>query len=102
MDVTPRQCAKKSAPYFYRGFVMKYTVTFIALLLSGCASQQQTGEFEDVVIADHHCPGEIDRSYSTTIYSSDEPEKVGKTEVITRCNPVKTETEFERDLRQKH
>lgn len=57
---------------------MKYTLAFIALLLSGCASQQQMGEFEDVVIADHHCPGEIDRSYNTTIYSSDEPEKLAK------------------------
>jgi len=79
---------------------MKYTLTFITLLLSGCASQQQKGEFEDVVIADHHCPGEIDRSYNTTIYSSDEPEKIGKTEVTTHCTPVKTETEFERDLRE--
>lgn len=79
---------------------MKYTLTFITLLLFGCASQQQMGEFEDVVIADHHCPGEIDRSYNTTIYSSDEPEKIGKTEVTTHCTPVKTETEFERDLRE--
>lgn len=54
---------------------MKYSVITLMVLLAGCASQAQLDEFERGMVNDIYCPGEVDESYSTTIYSSDNPEK---------------------------
>ncbi|WP_394192827.1 hypothetical protein [Pseudoalteromonas atlantica] len=79
---------------------MKFlSVLTVFLLLAGCASQEVKDGYENGVYAEHEClGGEVETDYNYTIFSSDEDE-INKSTVQSTCQPVKTETEFERDLR---
>ncbi|WP_065978313.1 hypothetical protein [Pseudoalteromonas lipolytica] len=79
---------------------MKVTpILLILLMLTGCASQEVREGSANEVYAEHEClGGELETDYSYTIYSTDEDDS-SKGSVTSTCHPVKTETEFERDLR---
>lgn len=77
--------------------VISILITF--LILSGCASKEMPEGYGDEVFAEHEClGGEVETDYNYTIFSSDEDES-NKSTVQSTCQPVKTETEFERDIR---
>ena len=79
---------------------MKFvSVLTVFLLLAGCASQGVKDGHGNEVFAEHEClGGEVETDYNYTIFSTDKDE-AKKSTVQTHCQPVKTETEFERDLR---
>lgn len=79
---------------------MKFlSVLTVFLLLAGCASQEVKDGYENGVYAEHEClGGEVETDYNYTIFSTDKDE-ANKSTVQTHCQPVKTETEFEQDLR---
>lgn len=79
---------------------MKFvSVLTVFLLLAGCASQEVKDGYGNEVFAEHEClGGEVETDYNYTIFSTDKDE-ANKSTVQTHCQPVKTETEFERDLR---
>ncbi|MFY8283410.1 hypothetical protein AAEU31_07630 [Pseudoalteromonas sp. SSMSWG5] len=79
---------------------MKATPIVLALaMLAGCASQAVVDGAENEIYAEHEClGGELETDYSYTIFSTDDDDSK-KAEVKSTCHPVKTESEFERDLR---
>ena len=79
---------------------MKAIPIVLALaMLAGCASQAVVDGAENEIYAEHEClGGELETDYSYTIFSTDDDDGK-KAEVRSTCHPVKTESEFERDLR---
>ena len=73
---------------------MKYAIIITAT--AGCASPEQQQSFEQAMLEQANCSGEVEQSYRMTIYSSDEPEKVGKTELQKKCYPIPTHGDFEK------
>lgn len=75
---------------------MKLIIAGLVLVLAGCASEQQMAEFEHGMPNEIDCPGGVEHSYDTTIFSSDEPQKVGKTKVNTKCRQIDMRSEIEK------
>ena len=79
---------------------MKAIPIVLALaMLAGCASQVVVDGAENEIYAEHEClGGELETDYSYTIFSTDDDDS-NQSSVKSTCHPVKTESEFERDLR---
>lgn len=77
---------------------MRLIICSVFILLVGCASEQRLAEFEQGIPNEIDCPGGVEHSYDTTIYSSDEPENVGKTKVKATCRQIDMRTEQEKQL----
>lgn len=80
---------------------MRLVVFSFLVLLTGCASQQQMAGFEQDRLNDIDCPGGVERSYDTTIFSSDDPQSVGKTKVTAKCKQIDMRTEQEKQHSKK-
>lgn len=75
---------------------MKLIVCSVLVLLAGCASEQQLAEFEQQIPSEIDCPGGVEQSYDTTIFSSDEPENVGKTKMSAKCRQIDMRSDLEK------
>ena len=75
---------------------MKLIVCSFLVLLTGCASQQQVAGFEQHIPNEIDCPGGVEHSYDTTIFSSDEPQDVGKTKVNAKCRQIDMRSDLEK------
>ncbi|WP_151172791.1 hypothetical protein [Pseudoalteromonas ruthenica] len=75
---------------------MKYAIIILTAALAGCASPEQQQSFEQAMLEQANCSGEVEQSYRMTFYSSDKPENVGKTELQKKCNPNPTHGDFEK------
>ncbi|GKW53966.1 hypothetical protein NCCP2140_30190 [Pseudoalteromonas sp. NCCP-2140] len=76
-----------------------FTVLIALLMFTGCASQAVKDGSANEIYAEHEClGGELETDYSYTIFSTDDDDS-NKGSVKSTCHPVKTESEFERDLR---
>jgi hypothetical protein len=75
---------------------MRLMVCSFLVLLSGCASQQQVSGFEQDMMSEIDCPGGVEHSYDTTVFSSDEPQNVGKTKVNTKCRQIDMRSDIEK------
>lgn len=80
---------------------MRLIVCSFLVLLTGCASQQQVAEFEQTIPNEMDCPGGVEHSYDTTIFSSDEPQNVGKTKVNAKCKQIDMRSELEKQHSKK-
>ena len=80
---------------------MKTYIAISLLFLSACASNDTLETYENGARAEAYChPNTVEQNYEYTIYSSDKKEKKNKTKVTTTCQPVQTETDFERANRE--
>ena len=75
---------------------MKLIVCSFLVLLTGCASLQQLTGFEQGIPNEIDCPGGVEHSYDTTIFSSDEPQSVGKTKVNTKGRQIDMRSDLEK------
>lgn len=75
---------------------MRLMVCAVLVLLAGCASEQQVAEFDQQMPNEIDCPGGVEHSYDTTIFSSDEPENVGKTKVKATCRQIDMRSDLEK------
>lgn len=75
---------------------MKLIIAGLVLMLAGCASEQQLAEFEHGIPKEIDCPGGVEHSYDTTIFSSEEPQSVGKTKVNTKCRQIDMRSDIEK------
>lgn len=84
------------------GEKMKYSLITILVLLVGCSSNEQLDVYEQTMIDRIDCPGGVERSYSRTLYSTDDTEDTKTTKVTTVCNRFETQTDFEKENRKQH
>lgn len=80
---------------------MRLIVCSFLILLTGCASQQQLADFEQDRLNEIDCPNGVEHSFDTTIFSSDEPQSVGKTTMNSKCKPIDMRSELEKQHRRK-
>jgi hypothetical protein len=64
------------------------------VLLSACATNEEVDELDRNLMLDINCPGKVERSYSTTIYSSSDKNKPTKTVAETNCVPNNPDKDF--------
>lgn len=75
---------------------MRLMVCGVLVLLAGCASEHQVAEFEQQLPSEIDCPGGVERSYNTTIFSDDEPQTFGKTKVVAKCKQIDMRSDLEK------